>query len=253
VNFTRRGFEWNGLLNGSYKSGRILYAVAVMGTKELRWLFLAVLVVALFVANFSEPATFGISQQWTNGNYSFAGGTHPVALIFAVIIAVLYLLLMIAPPVDLGEPLPGVLRRFLTFWLDFTLAMILLTPIMGILPTLTEWNRTGAFQWHFERTLHAPGDGWLTAAGFIFFIPGLLFYFAFPLVRRRPSPGASITGYQIVTDDGITMTTRTAILRTLLGFIAACGAYLAPFIARDRKRGKFWLDTVFGTRAMKLR
>jgi uncharacterized RDD family membrane protein YckC len=240
-------------VSDSYKSWCILYAVAVMGTKELRWLFLAVLVVALFVANLGEAATFGISQKWTNEYYSFAGGTHPVALIFAVIIAVLYLLLMIAPPVDLGEPLPGVLRRFLTFWLDFTLAMILLGPILGILPALAEWKRTGAFQWYFERTLHAPGDGWLTAAGFSLLIPGLLFYFAFPLVRRRPTPGASITGYQIVTDDGITMTTRTAILRTLLGFIAACGAYLAPFIARDRKRGKFWLDRVFGTRAMKLR
>jgi hypothetical protein len=44
-----------------------------------------------------------------------------------------------------------------------------------------------------------------------------------------------------------------ALLRTLLGFIAACGAYLAPFIARDRKKGKFWLDKVFDTRAVTLR
>jgi uncharacterized RDD family membrane protein YckC len=221
--------------------------------KELRWLFVAVLAVLVVIGNISEPATFGISQQWTNGNYSFAGGTHPVALTFALVIAVLYLLLMFAPPAHLGEPLPGVVRRFVTFWLDFLLAMILITPILGILPALTEWKRTGTFKWHFERTLHVQGDGWLTAAGAILLIPGLVFYFAFPLIRRRPSPGACITGYQIVPDDGTTMTPRTAILRTLLGFIAACGAYLAPFIARDRKKGKFWLDAVFGTRALRFR
>lgn len=165
-----------------------------MGMKELRWLFLTVLGVALFIANISEPATFGISQQWTNGNYSFAGGTHPVALTLALIIAVLYLLLMFGPPPCLGEPLPGVFRRFVTFWLDFILAIILIAPVMGILPAVTEWKRTGAFQWHFERTLHAPGDGWLTAAGLFVLITGLVFYFAFPLIRRRPSPGACITG-----------------------------------------------------------
>ncbi len=163
------------------------------------------------------------------------------------------LALDVCPPANLGEPLPGVFRRFVTFWLDFILAMILITPIVGIFPALTEWKRTGTFQWHFERTLHAPGDGWLVAAGAILLIPGLVFYFAFPLIRRRPSPGACITGYQVVPDDGITMTVRTAILRTLLGFIAACAAYLAPFIARNRKKGKFWLDTVFGTRALRFR
>jgi hypothetical protein len=40
-----------------------------MRMKELRWLFLAVLAVIVFISNFGEPATFGISQQWTNGNY----------------------------------------------------------------------------------------------------------------------------------------------------------------------------------------
>ena len=149
--------------------------------------------------------------------------------------------------------MPGVFRRFVAFFLDFILAMVLITTIVGILPALTEWKRTGTFQWHFERSLYAPGDGWLTAAEAILLIPGLVFYFVFPLTRFRPSPGACITGYQIVPDSGITMSVRTAILRTLLGFIALCAAYLAPFVARDRKMGKFWLDAVFGTRALRLR
>jgi len=224
-----------------------------MEVKELRWLFIAFLVALIVVSYISTPATFGISQQWTNGEYRFTAGTHPVALALALLFAGLYTLLMIAPPANLGAPLPGVFRRFVTFFLDFLFAMFLVIPIIGILPMLTEWRRTGAFEWYFERTVPAPGDGWLTTAGFLLIIPGLIFYFAFPLLRRRPSPGACVAGYQIVPDEGTTLTVRTAILRTLLGFIAASGAYIAPFIARDRKRGKFWLDAVFGTRALKLR
>ena len=41
-------------------------------------------------------------------------------------------------------------------------------------------------------------------------------------------------------------------LRTFLGFVAVSAFYLAPFLARDRKKGQFWLDKVFGTRAVRL-
>jgi uncharacterized RDD family membrane protein YckC len=131
--------------------------------------------------------------------------------------------------------------------------MMVVGPIMGILPTLTEWKRTGQFEWNFERTTHALSDGWLTLAGITIGLAALVFYYAFPLTRCRPSPGACIAGYQIVPDEGVAINARTALLRTLLGFLAACAAYLAPFIARDRKKGKFWLDAVFGTRALTLR
>lgn len=71
-------------------------------------------------------------------------------------------------------------------------------------------------------------------------------------VRRRPSPGTCIVGYQIVAEDGVELTLPKALLRTLLGFIALCAAYLAPFVQRDRKNGKFWLDKVFRTQAVTL-
>jgi hypothetical protein len=124
-----------------------------MAIKELRWLFLAVLAAALFSLNLlNEPVTYGISQQWTNGSYRFAGGTHPVALAFSLVVLFLYLLLMLGPPPTLRNPLPGVFRRFLAFWVDFILAMMAIAPIMGILPALAEWRRIGHFEWNFERT-----------------------------------------------------------------------------------------------------
>jgi len=226
---------------------------SVMRIRELRWLFVTITAVALFLSAISDPHAMGIAQEWTNDSYRFAGGTHPVALAISLVVLALYFLLMFGPPTELGEPMPGVFRRFVTFWLDFIIFMMLAAPIAGILPTITEWKRTGKFSWSFERTVRAPSDGWVVAAGAVLVVSSLVFYFSFPLIRHKPSPGSCITGYQIVSDEGSRMTTRTAVFRTLLGFIAACAAYVAPFVFRDRKKGKFWLDAVFGTRALKLR
>jgi len=224
-----------------------------MSTKELRWLFLAVFAVAFFVSLVIEPLTLGVSLEWSNGNYRFAAGTHPSLLLLALIIWGLYLLLMHSTPASAGKPLPGVFRRFVAFFLDFYLALMAIAPVVGILPAILEWRRTGDFQWNFERITPAPADGWLSSAGFVLSLALLVSYFVLPVIRRRPSPGSCIVSYQIIPDDGVTITFRMALLRMLLGFIAACSAYLAPFIARDRKKGKVWFDKVCGTRAVILK
>jgi uncharacterized RDD family membrane protein YckC len=221
--------------------------------KHFRWLFLGALAVILVVCVVAEPISLGVSEEWSNGGYRFAGGTHPWALAFAALVTSLYLLLLYAVPAEIERPLPGVFRRFVAFWLDFIFAMTAVTPILGILPTLTEWRRTGAFEWAFERRSYAPGDGLLSAMGVVLASVALIFYYALPLIRPRPSPGTCIMGYQIVPEGGTTMTLRLALLRTLLGFIALSGAYVAPFVGRDRKKGKFWLDKVFGTQAVMLK
>jgi uncharacterized RDD family membrane protein YckC len=195
---------------------------------------------------------FGMTMEWSNGHYTFGGGTQPWGLAFAGTIIGLYVLLMYCPPADRGDPLPGVFRRFAAFWLDFVLAIVAVTPIVGILLTVTEWRRTGVFQWNFERTTQASSDGLIAAIGTIFSAAGLILYYSLPLVRRKPSPGACIVGYQVIPEDGTTLSWKTAFLRTLLGFLAACTAWLAPFVGRDRKKGQFWLDKVFHTRAVKL-
>ena len=55
---------YNALTAGT-KPHAVLYAVAVMTTKELRCPFVAVLTVALLVSLSSASATFGISAEWT--------------------------------------------------------------------------------------------------------------------------------------------------------------------------------------------
>lgn len=223
-----------------------------MMAKNFRWLFVGVLMVLLLAGVVAEPTNIGVWAQWSNDRYLFGGGTRPWALAIATLVIGLYLLLMYAIPSNVGKPLPGVVRRLVAFWLDFVLAMMAVAPIFGVLPALTEWRRTGVFKWVFERPNLAHGDGLLIAAQVLVISVALVFYYAFPLVRCRPSPGTCIVGYQVVADDGAALALQTALLRTLLGFVALFLAYLAPFVARDRKNGKFWLDKVFDTRAVML-
>jgi hypothetical protein len=229
-----------------------VYPVPRVTVKEFRWLFIAAFTALVVLGFVSEIPTIGAFAEWTNGRYRFAGGTTPWALAYALLVIGLYILLMYASPSDQGQTLPGVFRRFVAFWLDLMLAMFALAPILGILPAITEWRRTGVFAWNFERTTPAPGDMLLASISLVFCSVALVLYYATPLIRHKPSPVGCIVGYQIIPDEGTTLTFRTAVLRTLLGFIAVCGWYLAPFVDRDRKKGKFWLDKVFGTRAVTL-
>jgi hypothetical protein len=166
-----------------------------MKVKEIRWLFIGALTALVIIGFVSEIPTIGLSAEWTDGRYRFAGGTAPWAIAYALLVIGFYILLMYASPSEPGKPLPGVFRRFVAFWLDFMLAMFVVAPLLGILPALTEWRRTGVFAWNFERTTPAPGDTLLATIGLVFCFAALVFYYAFPLIRRKPSPGACVVGY----------------------------------------------------------
>ena len=223
-----------------------------MNAKHFRWIFLPIALALTVWSYFPDQPIIGASAEWINGNYRFAGGTDPWLIVLATVIIGLYLLLQYSTVDGLGQPLPGVFRRFVAFWLDFILAVIAMAPIMGIVPMLLEWRRTGEFAWNFERETPAFYDWWVSGTLVLVLFAGLAFYNAWPIIRRRPTPGTCIMGYQVIADEGVTLTLGKALLRTLLGFISVCTAYLAPFIFRDRKKGKFWLDRVFRTHAIKL-
>jgi hypothetical protein len=224
-----------------------------MTTKLLKWPFIGLLAAFVVATNVAENSTFGISSEWSStSGYRLSGGTQPWALAFSLVAIGLYFLLMQAQPTPLSDPLPVVFRRFVAFWLDFVIAIIVVAPILGIVPMLTEWRRTGIFRWHFERSAHVSGDGLLTFGTVLVGGAALVLYYALPLLWCRPSPGTCIAGYQVIPDTGVKLTLRTVILRTLLGFLAVAGAYLVPFGERNRKQGKFWLDKVFNTHAMRM-
>jgi hypothetical protein len=219
--------------------------------KYLRWPFLALLATLMMPSLWTGPIVIGSALEWEDGEYRFAGGTSPQALAIAAVTIFLYILLMYAPPAKTGSLMTGIVRRFVAFWLDFILAVFAIAPILGTIPTLVEWRRTGVFAWSFERATYASADPFIDVGITLMMFAALGFYFAWPLVRSRPSPGSCILGYQIVSDDGSGMTFRAAIHRMFRGSFALW--FLEPFKSRRSELGKFRLDEKFGTHAVKLR
>jgi uncharacterized RDD family membrane protein YckC len=224
-----------------------------MKTGDFRWPFLLIVASILVVGNLVEPTSLGISAEWSDEGYRIAGGTAVWALVFSVMICILYLWLLYAPSNPSKVPVPGLVRRFFAFWIDFILAVMVIAPVVGLIPMVAEWKNTGVFVWNFARTTPQSGDALIVSIMTVLAAVGILAFYAIPLTRSRPSPGACVAGYQIVVIGHTPLTLRNAILRTFLGFLAAATAYLAPFLGRNRRLGQFWLDKVFATQAVKLR
>lgn len=229
-----------------------MYTSVHMNSKAMRWVLTFVLAALAVFCFVGETPTIGVSWGWTDGRYHFEAGTTPVAIVVALVMTGLYILLMCAPPSVVGEPLPGLFRRFVSFWCDFVFGMVAIAPFLGLVAVAIEWGRTGVFAWQVVRTVPALSDAVLVVTEVLCCAAVLVLHFALPLIFRKPSPGSCISGYQVVPEGGAKMTFETAVLRSLLGFIAVASWYVAPFAGRDRKNGKFWLDRVFRTQAVKL-
>jgi len=224
-----------------------------MTVRQFRWVLVVLLGCVLTLSIGSRtPLTIGAYAEWAHGRHHFSGGTGPSALGVSALIVVAFVLLMVAKPVAAKRPLPGVLRRFAAFWLDFLLAIFALAPIIGAVAALVAWASAGHFVWTFERTTQAATDAPLMVLSFALLIPGLLSYYTIPLALRRPSPGACIAGYQVVADKDKSLPLSRALLRSIVGYFAICSAFIAPFVGRDKMADKFWLDKAFDTRAVLL-
>lgn len=223
-----------------------------MKSKYFRWVFLALLVLIFYFDNLEKPVIIGSALSFSDGKYYFAAGTSPGALLESFLIIVSYLFFINSQPDAIGSSVRGIFRRFAAFWLDFLLVVAATAPVFGILPTVTEWLRTGVFAWNFERTESAPGDAFLAFGDLLPMLAAIAFYFAWPLMRRMPTPGTCIMGYQIIADDEQPLPLVTALKRTAFGFIAACSFWRAFGGERDPEQGKIWLDKKFATRAVKL-
>jgi len=223
-----------------------------MKLTTLRWMLTGFLVfwVVLMQMYPSDPVPVGFSVEWANGAYRAAGGTDARLLLIALVLFLGYWSLLAADPPRTGKCVGGIFRRLIAFWIDLFLAVFTVSPIVGIVPTLSEWSQTGVFQWTFERAIFAKRD----AVEALILIPvvfaAVIIYFAVPLLRSRPTLGACIMGYQIITDEEVDIDFSAAVLRTILGLVAACAWFITPFVSRDRKRGKIWLDKIFRTRAV---
>ncbi len=175
----------------------------------------------------------------------------PLSLSIPAALLGLFILLLFAKTSDGTTPVPGLLRRFAAFYVDFMyVGAGIVRPIQGLVDVLAERWRTGTWQWNFVRDYAARTDTAVFFVSAAAYVLAIMVYFALPLMRGRPTIGSLMLGYQVVADDGNPLTWGEAGLRVFLGFFAACSTIIAFWIGRDASKGKFWLDKVCKTHAV---
>lgn len=186
----------------------------------------------------------------SDASYHISAGTAPWALACSVLVLGLYFVLMFSPALEAGDPCPGTLPRQVAFALDFIFVLTVTSPVVGFLMVIAEWSRTGVFAWSFERTIPAGMDWLLEIVIFLFTFLVMILYYSWPTTRRKPSPGACIVGYMVVTDEGVPLNLGSAVLRLIEGSLTFTGRKTSSL---DRSKGKLWPDKVYGTHAAKLK
>jgi hypothetical protein len=116
--------------------------------------------------------------------------------------------------------------------------VFLMPGLPGILPRVS-----------FERDSPAPGDWVQGLATLLVVFGGGFFYFVWPLMRGRPTPGSCILNYQVVSDFGGGLALRRAVLRTVNGLNAVGRGALMPLNPKKQDPNNFWLDLKFSTHA----
>lgn len=72
------------------------------------------------------------------------------------------------------------------------------------------------------------------------------------LLEQFGCPDSRKKSLWVIADEGCVTSLRLALLRSIVGYLALCFGFIAPFVGRDKKAGKFWLDKLFHTRAILL-
>jgi uncharacterized RDD family membrane protein YckC len=164
--------------------------------------FVAVALVSTFVWFFwIQKEMVGSSQIIADGRTHVVANSNPTAVFLSVLGLFFYSFLMNVE-VRVGEWRAASLGlRFAALLFDLWFLLLCIGGIGSMYSLLLEANRTGEFQWHFERDYSVASDGFDFALVLVFLALGIL-YFVWPLTRRRQTVGSWIFRLATVSPNG---------------------------------------------------
>src|SRR5258706_4457548 len=161
----------------------------------------------------------GFSQVIEAGRAHVVASSNPTAVLLSVLGLFFYSFLMNVE-LRVGEWRAASLQiRMAALLFDLWFLLLCINGIGSVLSLLLEANRTGKFQWHFERDYSVASDGVDFALVLVFFALVVL-YFIWPLSRRRQTVGCWIFRLATVSANGdvLNMPLSTAARRVLMEF-----------------------------------
>jgi uncharacterized RDD family membrane protein YckC len=213
---------------------------------------LLVLAIVAGVLSFAEPDT-GFVMTASLGSGFMAASSSPAMLFAAGLMAVAYRGSLGSIGRAEMSHNAGVTRRGVAYVIDLFAATLIIPAFLTVPLLLVEANRTGTFQWAFERTELVPTDVLVGLPLMLLGIVLLNLYFAVPVVRGTQTLGCHLVGIRIVDFDGADVSLGRAVLRSFLAFVAACAFVITlPLAWLSGDKGVLWHDTVMDTRAVKL-
>lgn len=201
-----------------------------------RTVIAVVLVLLHLLLVFGPDLDAGLSNSVVDGVATVSGHSSLLGLIVTLPLVALYywIVTSLAQPVSGAEPARP-WRRFVAFFIDFMLGMLIISPWLGLVPVVAEAVRTGQFHWGFERHYQVATDIWLaaTTVGAAMFC--LCLYFAIPLTRGRVPPGARLLNLSVQYRVPYVPGLGPAIVRVCLGFLTLCLGLISLIFAWSNK------------------
>ena len=141
--------------------------------------------------------------SYGSGSVQYVGAyTTPIALFFSVLGIVLVFVLM-RQELQVGDSrIAPLWRRYAAFLIDFWLSLFVFANVTAMVPLLLEAERTGSFQWRFERDYWVPSD-WTMAVLILICIATMVAYYVLPLANRRQTVGFWILRIATVSSGGM--------------------------------------------------
>jgi uncharacterized RDD family membrane protein YckC len=208
--------------------------------------FFAVALVSTFVWFFwIQKGMVGSSQVIAGGRTHVATSSNPTAVLLSVLGLFFYSFLMNVE-VRVGEWRAASLElRLAALLFDLWFLLLCISGTGSILSLLLEANRTGQFQWHFERDYSVPSDN-VGFALVLVFLALVVLYFVWPLSRRRQTVGGWIFRLATVNANGdvLNLPLSTATWRVFMEFNGII--HLIRTVKERDAQGRTWYDRETG-------
>jgi uncharacterized RDD family membrane protein YckC len=206
----------------------------------------AVALVSTFIWTFwFQKGMVGYSEQIADGRTRVVAGSNPMAVLLSVLGLFFYFALM-KVRIRVGESRAASLKlRGAAFLLDLWFLLLCVSGIGSIVSLLLEANRTGSFQWHFERDYSVPADN-VSFVLVLVFLALVVLYFVWPLSRRRQTVGCWIFRLATISVGGdvLYLPLSTAAWRVYKEFIGL--THPIRTVKERDAQGRTWYDRETG-------
>ncbi len=192
-----------------------------MKLTRLQTFSIVAIVIAIILFG-SQGATIGVSSSLVDSKYIIEGSSSITALIGSLIL--LFFIFRLESKIE-RKPISNKVplwKRAIAFQIDFSIALLSMSSFLALPIIIAEYFYTGVFQWVFTREYIRSTDNVIVIGSVVTGMLWVIFYYAYPLIRRKQTVGQFIMGYRISTKIKSSLTLPSTFWHMIKGFLVLC-------------------------------